>query len=122
MRSPFAFDTSLFGTPEEPSLSLLYRYWFWGWLFTDASQRDRMRRAEAVRHNVAQRIHLLCYMRRWMLCSFALLWTGIRLQESMSPPWSVASVNTSGALALVVLLVATAEWLLLTAYVARRNQ
>ena len=115
MRGRFSFDTTLFGTVEEPSLSLLYRYWFWGWLFADASHWDRLRRAEALRHNIAHRIHLLCYMRRWALCSICLLWGGVRLEEITMPLWTV-SVNTGAALAQVVLFVAAAEWLLLSAH------
>jgi hypothetical protein len=61
-----ALDLSLAGTPAEPLWQLLYRYWFWDWLFRDASQGDLVRRAAAWRHNVAQRMHLPVYMRRWL--------------------------------------------------------
>jgi hypothetical protein len=106
----------LFGTPQEPSLSLLYRYWFWGWLFADASQRDLLLRTEALRHNIAHRIHLLCYMRRWTLCSMCLLYSGAVSGEGLLPTWSMVPINTGAALALVVLFVAATEWLLLSAH------
>ena len=52
----------------EPLWHLVYRYWFWDWLFADASGGDLMRRAAAWRHNLAQRVHLPIYMRRWSAC------------------------------------------------------
>lgn len=55
----------------EPLWHLLYRYWFWGWLFADVNTGDLLRRAAAWRHNVAQRVHLPVYMRRWCACLLA---------------------------------------------------
>ncbi len=55
----------------EPLWHLLYRYWFWGWLFVDANTGDLLRRAAAWRHNVAQRVHPPVYMRRWCACLVA---------------------------------------------------
>ena len=55
----------------EPLWHLLYRYWFWGWLFHDVNRGDLLRRAAAWRHNVAQRVHLPVYMRRWSACLVA---------------------------------------------------
>jgi len=115
MRARSYFDASLFGTPQESAFSLLYRYWFWGWLFADASQRDLFRGAEALRYNIAHRSYLLFYVRRWMLCSLGLLLIGLRLEEGILPFWSTIAY-TSGTLALTVLFVAAAEWLLLTAH------
>ena len=58
-------------TATEPLWHLVYRYWFWGWLFADANTGDLLRRAAAWRHNVAQRVHLPVYMRRWGACLVA---------------------------------------------------
>jgi hypothetical protein len=109
----YSLDPSSFGTRREPFLSLLYRYWFWDWLFADASQRDLLRRAAARRHNVAQRIHLPCYMRRWTACSLMWLGLGCALEHGFSHPWSIASAYTGAVLALLVLIVAATGWLLL---------
>ena len=51
---------------REPLWHLLYRYWFWGWLFLDVNTGDLLRRAAAWRHNVQQRAHLPVYIRRWL--------------------------------------------------------
>jgi len=106
-------DATLFGSPNEPLASLLYRYWFWGWLFVDVSHRDLFRRAEALRHNVAQRVHLPCYMRRWSLCTFMMLGLGFALERGIANPWSIASAYTAAVLALMVLIVTASGWLLL---------
>ncbi|HVF63274.1 MAG TPA: hypothetical protein VNE58_04700 [Casimicrobiaceae bacterium] len=55
-------------TTSEPLWHLVYRYWFWQWLFVDVNRGDLVRRAAAWRHNLAQRIHLPVYMRRWCVC------------------------------------------------------
>ena len=54
--------------PGEPLWHLLYRYWFWGWLFVDVNSGDLLRRAAAWRHNVGRRRYLPVYMRRWCAC------------------------------------------------------
>src|SRR5512139_333918 len=61
------------GVAGEPLWHLVYRYWFWGWLFLDVNTGDLLRRAAAWRHNVRQRVHLPVYMRRWLV---ALVLTG----------------------------------------------
>ena len=55
----------------EPLWHLVYRYFFWGWLFVDVNTGDLLRRAAAWRHNMAQRVHLPVYMRRWCACLVA---------------------------------------------------
>ena len=57
--------TSTAAVACEPLWHLIYRYWFWGWLFRDVNAGDLLRRAAAWRHNVQQRAHLPVYMRRW---------------------------------------------------------
>ena len=62
----------LAATACEPLWHLVYRYWFWGWLFADVNTGDLLRRAAAWRHNVSQRVHLPVYMRRWCACLVAM--------------------------------------------------
>jgi len=57
--------TSTAAVAREPLWHLVYRYWFWGWLFRDVNAGDLLRQAAAWRHNVQQRAHLRVYMRRW---------------------------------------------------------
>ncbi|MDQ6620099.1 MAG: hypothetical protein M3Z31_10450 [Pseudomonadota bacterium] len=74
----FRTDPRLFGTEREPLWSLLYRYWFWGWIFRDVNDGDVLRRASSWRHNVAMRTCLRVYMGRWLACTAA---TGLVAQR-----------------------------------------
>ncbi len=47
--------------------TLLYRYWFFAWLFRDAERGNRFERAAAWRHNREQARWLPTYMRRWLV-------------------------------------------------------
>jgi len=48
--------------------TLLYRYFFFNWLFRDVSRGNLLERAAAWRHNQAQAHWLLTYLRRWLWC------------------------------------------------------
>lgn len=56
--------------------TLLYRYFFFGWLFRDASRGTRMERAAAWRHNQSQARWLGTYLRRWIVSGLALFAMG----------------------------------------------
>jgi hypothetical protein len=61
--------------PVEPFRSLLYRYFFFDWLFRDASSGSVADRENALRINRQRRNYLLVYLRRWLVllvCSCAL--------------------------------------------------
>jgi hypothetical protein len=45
--------------------TLLYRYFFFGWLFKDVSRGNVFERSAAWRHNQEQARWLPTYMRRW---------------------------------------------------------
>lgn len=61
--------------------TLLYRYFFFGWLFHDASVRDLLQRAAALKHNRAAARWLPTYLRRWTVIGVAgwLLGSGVEL-------------------------------------------
>ena len=48
--------------------TLLYRYFFFSWLFRDVSRGSLLERAAAWRHNQSQAHWLLTYLRRWVWC------------------------------------------------------
>src|SRR4030095_15588782 len=56
--------------------TLLYRYFFFSWLFKDASRGNVLERAAAWRHNREHAHWLLTYMRRWLWCSLVLYGLG----------------------------------------------
>jgi len=60
-----------------PFSTLLYRYFFYGWLFHDAGRGTLWQRHAAWRHNRAQARWLPTYMRRWLIVGaalFAMAW------------------------------------------------
>lgn len=52
--------------PAARSRSLLYRYFFYDWLFRDASRGNRFEQDAAFRYNREQAHWLPTYMRRWL--------------------------------------------------------
>jgi hypothetical protein len=98
----------------EPLHRLLYRYWFWQWLFMDMTRaRDVYQRAAAWRHNVAQRRHLPVYMRRWLFVIVANVCAGALLEKAVAATLAAAVFYTSGCIAVCVVTVSVAGWLLL---------
>lgn len=55
-----------------PFSTLLYRYFFYGWLFCDAGRGNLWQRSAAWRHNRAQARWLPTYMRRWLVIGLVL--------------------------------------------------
>jgi len=63
---------------------LLYRYFFFEWLFRDVNRGSALERAEAWRFNRRIRRYLPVYLRRWtvlVVCSYA---AGALLESSFS--------------------------------------
>lgn len=52
--------------------TLLYRYFFFGWLFKDTDRGDVFERAAAFRYNHEQLRWLPAYSRRWLVIGVAL--------------------------------------------------
>lgn len=88
-------DPGAFGTPREPLWSLLYRYWFWGWLFHDVNVGDALRRHASRRHNVAMRTWLPTYIARWCASSAACLVIAIPVERTSA--WHAAALLYTGA-------------------------
>ena len=63
--------------PAPTFAQLLYRYWFYGWLFVDVNRGNLFERAAARRHNQSRGRWLPTYLKRWTLLgllSFAIGW------------------------------------------------
>lgn len=102
--------------PDESLHSLLYRYWFWEWLFMDMTRaRDVYQRAAAWRHNVAQRRHLPTYMRRWLVVTAANIGVAAVLEKALAAMLSAAFFYTNGCIAVCVLFVTFVGWVFLGA-------
>ncbi len=64
--------------------TLLYRYFFFAWLFKDTARGTLYERAAAWRHNVEQARWLPTYMRRYLVCGLVLVALGGML-EPLAP-------------------------------------
>jgi len=61
--------------------SVLFRYFFFHWLFRDASVKELYQRSAAIAHNKANRHHLLAYLRRWIALTLMMYFAGIMLEQ-----------------------------------------
>lgn len=91
--------------------TLLYRYFFFAWLFKDVCQGSMLERAAAWRHNQQQARWLLTYMRRWVWCGVVLYGIGSLLELAFDAPALSAFFYVPGALSVPVNAVLGAAWL-----------
>ena len=92
--------------------SLLYRYWFFGWLFRDAGRGTALERDSALRHNYERARWLPVYMRRWATLGLLMYVAGGALEwAGLQTAATVAFVPA--CLAAPVLAVALTSWWLL---------
>ena len=91
--------------------TLLYRYFFFGWLFRDAGRGNLFERAAAFRHNQQQARWLPTYMRRWLGAGLLLGTLGAAAEESVGSAALSALFYVPGALSVPVIGVALAAWL-----------
>jgi hypothetical protein len=97
----------------EPLSSLLYRYWFWGWLFRDVTQGTLLIRHAAWAHNLTQRHHLPVYMRRWLGCVGSTALIARVVEIAAGATITAATLYAVAVLASCVLTVTVAGWALL---------
>ena len=96
---------------EYPSFGqLLYRYWFFGWLFRDANRGSVLQRESALRFNRTQAHWLLVYIRRWMTVSIVAALSGKAL-ELVGCELAAAALFVWVCIAFSVIVIAVAGWL-----------
>lgn len=91
--------------------NLLYRYFFFGWLFKDVNRGNLLERAAAWRHNQAQARWLPTYMRRWTWCGVALYLLGGLVEYAASAPGASVVFYVPSALTMPVNAVLLASWI-----------
>ena len=91
--------------------TLLYRYFFFTWLFKDVTRGNLLERAAAWRHNREQAHWLLTYMRRWLWCGAVFYVLGGFVELMLQSPALSAFFYIPGALSLPVNAVIGAVWL-----------
>lgn len=66
--------------------TLLYRYFFFSWLFRDVRSADPFERSSAWRHNHQQSRWLGTYLRRWLLLGAVLYGLGAFCETLLDAP------------------------------------
>ena len=89
----------------------LYRYFFFAWLFKDASQGNLLERAAAWRYNQQQARWLLTYMRRWLWFGVVLYGLGTLAELLLNAPAFSAFFYVPASLSVPVNAIIGAAWL-----------
>lgn len=95
--------------------TLLYRYFFFTWLFKDASEGNLLERTAAWHYNQQQARWLLTYMRRWLWCGVVLYSIGSFVEMMLDSPGLSAVFYVPGALSVPVNAAIAAAWIALKA-------
>jgi hypothetical protein len=90
--------------------TLLYRYFFFGWLFKDANRGNLLERAAALRYNRDQARWLPKYMRRWLWCGLFFYALGAVVETLLNAPGLSVVFYLPCALAVPVNAVIGAAW------------
>lgn len=91
--------------------TLLYRYFFFGWLFRDVNRGTLLERAAAWRHNQSQARWLVTYMRRWLVWGVLFYALGWLVELGLQSPAVSALFYIPGALSVPVNAVIGAAWI-----------
>jgi hypothetical protein len=91
--------------------TLLYRYFFFDWLFRDVTRGSRLERAAAWRHNQAQARWLGTYMRRWLGSGLLFYGLGLTVEMLLGAPLLSAVFYVPGALSVPINAVIGAAWI-----------
>ena len=90
--------------------TLLYRYFFFGWLFRDMTRGNLSERAAAWRHNQSQARWLPTYMRRWLAFGALSYAAGTFVEMVVGAPEASALLYVPGALSVLINAVIVVTW------------
>lgn len=91
--------------------TLLYRYFFFGWLFKDVTRGTLFERAAAWRYNREQARWLPVYLRRWMWCGLLFYGLGGVVELILESPVLSMFFYVPSALSVPVSAVTLAAWI-----------
>lgn len=69
-----------------PFATLLYRYFFYGWMFHNVASGSLLQRTTAWRHNQGQSRWLPTYMRRWLVLGTLLFGIASFVEIALASP------------------------------------
>jgi hypothetical protein len=94
----------------EPFLSLLYRYFFFDWLFRDVTRGTLLERAAAWRFNRDSRRHLLVYLRRWLFVFAAGYGLGVLFEHAFELAYAAACCYSASSVSASVIFIILLSW------------
>ena len=90
--------------------TLLYRYFFFGWLFRDVNRGNQFERSAAWQYNREQARWLPTYMRRWLTFGMLLLASGAFVELSLGAPVVSSFLYVPGVLSVPINAVTVIAW------------
>lgn len=96
---------------DQPFRTLLYRYFFFGWLFKDVTRGNMFERAAAWRYNREQAHWLPLYLRRWLWWGLWFYALGGIVEIILESPVLSMLFYVPSALAVPVGAVTLAAWI-----------
>ena len=90
--------------------TLLYRYFFFGWLFRDVTRGNLFERSAAWRHNRVQAQWLPTYMRRWLVFGMFFYAAGAFVELVIGAPLASVLLYVPGALSVPINAVIVVAW------------
>jgi hypothetical protein len=100
--------------PSEPVASfpvLLYRYFFFDWLFRDASRGTVAERESALRINRQLSHYLLVYLRRWLVLVVCTCALGASFEKALSLNYTATVFYCLSSISLVAATMIARLWL-----------
>ena len=91
--------------------SLLYRYFFFTWLYRDVGHGNRLERSAAWRYNQAHAHWLLTYLRRWLIVDGFAFAAGCLSSQAIQGHWISIPCFVLVSLAMSVIAVIVVAWL-----------
>lgn len=91
--------------------TLLYRYFFFGWLFKDVNRGNVFERNAALRYNKEHARWLPTYMRRWFWCGAILYALGGLVEWVLQSPGLSLVFYIPGVMSVPVNAVICAAWI-----------
>ena len=98
---------------DPPFRTLLYRYFFFGWLFRDASVGSFLERAAALQFNREKRIYLPTYLRRWLGLVVLSYGLGTLAESTLTPGVAAAVCYAVTTISMTIAISIARSWLVL---------
>lgn len=97
-----------------PLHALLYRYFFFDWLFRDVSRGSLLERAAAWRTNREMRRYLPVYLRRWSVIFLAGYGLGVLFEKGFELVYAAACCYSSSCISASVIFIIVFSWIALS--------